>query len=308
MNNESRSLWISLAAGLFAAFLLYSYSQEKKAQYDKVYGAMKNVVVAKVNIPEMSTIDDTMLEVIEKPSDFVEPGAIQDPEQAVGQVAGKAIKKGEQLLDSKLLLPGPETGIALQVAPSKRAVTLPVDEVRGVAKLIRPGDRVDIYAAIDTGKGLAQKREVSMIMQDVVVLATGVNVVNNIPRTVESDSSGKNLILTPLSSDTKYNSLTVEATPKEAQDLIYIISTAPANIFFTLRNPNDRSVPPRLPSSSADTLAGRPNVELTPAVAPPQQQLAIPPQQVVQPSTAPLQRQHVPTSLPPKKRNGYKNF
>lgn len=307
MNNESRSLWISLGAGLFAAFLLYSYSQEKKAQYDKVYGAMKNVVVAKANIAEMSTIDDTMVEVIERPADFVEPGALQDPEQAVGQVAGKAIKKGEQLLDSKLLLPGPETGIALQVAPSKRAVTLPVDEVRGVAKLIRPGDRIDIYAAIDTGKGLAQKREVSMIMQDVVVLATGVNVVNNIPRTVESDSSGKNLILTPLSSDTKYNSLTVEATPKEAQDLIYIISTAPANIFFTLRNPNDRSVPPRLPSSSADTLAGRPNVELISPPAQPIQQ-ALPPQQPIQPYAVPQQRQPVPTALPQKKGNGYKNF
>jgi pilus assembly protein CpaB len=304
MNNESRTLWISLGAGLFAAFLLYSYSQEKKAEYDKAYGAMKNVVVAKVNIAEMSTIDDTMLEVVERPTDFVEPGALQDPEQAVGQVAGKAIKKGEQLLDSKLLLPGPETGISLQVAPSKRAVTLPVDEIRGVAKLIRPGDRVDIYAAIDTGKGMTQKREVSMIMQDVVILATGVNVVNNIPRTVEADSSGKNQIVTPLSSDTKYNSLTIEATPKEAQDLIYIISTAPANIFFTLRNPNDRAVPPRLPSSTSDTVTGRPSVsmDVTPAGGPP---AASPP--VVIPQAPAQQRPVIPTTLP-KKKGSYRDF
>lgn len=306
MNNESRTLWISLGAGLFAAFLLYSYSQEKKAEYDKTYGAMKNVVVAKVNIAEMTTIDDTMLEVIERPADFVEPGALQDPEQAVGQVAGKAIKKREQILDSKLLLPGPETGISLQVAPSKRAVTLPIDEVRGVAKLIRPGDRVDIYAAIDSGKGFAQKREVSMIMQDVVVLATGVNVVNNIPRTVEADNSGKNLILTPLSSDTKYNSLTIEATPKEAQDLIYIISTAPANIFFTLRNPNDRAVPPRLPSSTAESVTGRPAVSME-ASAPP----SMAPPVTIAPAVAPLppQRQPtIPTTLPQKKKGTYRDF
>jgi len=302
MNNESRTLWISLGAGLFAAFLLYSYSQEKKAQYDKAYGAMKNVVIAKVNIAEMSTIDDTMLEVVERPTDFVEPGALQDPEQAVGQVAGKAMKKGEQLLDSKLLLPGPETGISLQVAPSKRAVTLPIDEVRGVAKLIRPGDRVDIYAAIDSGKGLSQHREVSMIMQDVVVLATGVNVVNNIPRTVEADSSGKNLILTPLSSDTKYNSLTIEATPKEAQDLIYIVSTAPANIFFTLRNPNDRAVPPRLPSSTSDSVSGRPNASMDMGLSP---QASAPPVVIPLP---PQQRQAIPTSLPPKKKGSYRDF
>lgn len=296
MNNESRTLWISLAAGLFAAFLLYSYSQEKKAEYDKTYGTMKNVVVAKTNIEEMRTIDDTMLQVIQRPADFIEPGAYQDPEQAVGQVAGKAIKKGEQILDSKLLLPGPETGISLQVAPSKRAVTLPVDEVRGVAKLIRPGDRIDIYAAIDTGKGINQQREVNMIMQDVVVLATGVNVVNNIPRTVEADNSGKNAILTNLSADTKYNSLTIEATPKEAQDLIYIISTAPANIFFTLRNPNDRAVPPRLPSSTSDSLAGRPTANLSPpAVQAP----------VIR---APVQqRAQVPTTLP-RKKGSFRDF
>lgn len=299
MNNESRTLWISLGAGLFAAFLLYSYSQEKKAEYDKTYGTMKNVVVAKINIEEMRTIDDSMLEVIQRPADFIEPGALQDPELAVGQVAGKTIKKGEQILDSKLLLPGPETGISLQVAPTRRAVTLPVDEVRGVAKLIRPGDRIDIYAVIDSGRGIAQKREVSMIMQDVAVLATGVNVVNNIPRTVETDNSGKNQVITPLTQDTKYSSITIEATPKEAQDLIYIISTAPTNIYYTLRNPNDRAVPPRLPSSTSDTLLGRPSVSVeTPPVnlAP---RVAAP--------TVPQQRFNLPTTLP-KKNSPYREF
>jgi pilus assembly protein CpaB len=289
MNNESRTLWISLAAGLFAAFLLYSYSQEKKAEYDKTYGTMKNVVVAKINIEEMRTIDDTMLEVIQRPTDFIEPGAIQDPELAVGQVAGKPMKKGEQILDSKLLLPGPETGISLQVAPSKRAVTLPVDEVRGVAKLIRPGDRIDIYAAVDSGRGLATKREVSLLMQDVVVLATGINVVNNIPRTVDAESSGKNIVITPLSTDTKYSTLTIEATPKESQDLIYIISTAPSNIYFTLRNPNDRALSGRLPSSTSDTVLGKPAVVI-PAAPIVQRPIQLPPRVIQQPNPAPKPR------------------
>lgn len=269
MNNQSRTLVISLAAGLFASFLLYSYSQENRAAYEKKFGAKKNVVIAKVDIGEMQTIDDTMLIVDQKPSDFVEPGSIADTELAVGQVAAAPIKKGEQILQTKLLQPGPDTGISLQVAPTKRAVTLPVDEVRGVAKLIRPGDRIDIYAAIDSGKGLNARREVTMIMQDVVVLATGVNVVNNIPRTMELDSNGKNIIQTTLTGDTKYNTVTIEASPKESQDLIYLLATTPGNIYFTLRNPNDRTVPPRLPSSTSDSLLGRPSVNLdTQAIAP----------------------------------------
>jgi pilus assembly protein CpaB len=268
MGNESRTLWISLGAGLLAAFLLYSYSQEKKAEYDRTYGSMKNVVRAKIDIQEMQTIDDTMLELVERPADFVEPNAVTDPDLPVGQVAAIPIKKGETFTSGKLLMPGPDTGIALQVAPRKRAVTLPVDEVRGVAKLIRPGDRIDIYAAIDSGKGLNTRREVALIMSDVVVLATGVNVVNNIQRTFELDPTGKNIQMISLSGDTKYNSLTVEATPKEAQDLIYLVSTSAGSIYFTLRNPNDREAPPRMPTSSSDTLLGRPPVEIANPVIP----------------------------------------
>lgn len=239
-SNESRTLWISLAAGLFAAFLLYSYSQEKKAYYDAQFGAKKNIVVATTDIRELETINDTVVEVKDVPADFKQPGAVDSPELVIGQIAAVPIKKGEQILQNKLLQPGPETGISLQVAPGKRAVTLPVDEIRGVAKLIRPGDRVDIYAAIDAGKGIQQRREVALIMQDVVVLATGVNVFNNIPRMLEPGPDNK-VIQTSLIGDTKYNSLTIEANPKEAQDLIYIVATSPGNIFFTLKNPNDKS-------------------------------------------------------------------
>jgi len=90
----------------------------------------------------------------------------------------------------------------------------------------------------------------------------------------------------------------VEATPKEAQDLIYIISTAPSNIYFTLRNPNDRAVPPRLPSSTSDTVLGR-SAEAPAPVAP----------VVVPQSFAPQQpmRQPVPTALP-KKKGTFRDF
>lgn len=259
-NNETRTLWLALGAGIFASFLLYSYSQEKKAEYDKSYGTMTNVVIAKKDIQELQTIDDDMVEITQKPSNYVEPGAVTDPESIIGHVAAAPVKKGEQLLANKLLQPGPETGISLQVSPAKRALTLPVDEVRGVAKLIRPGDRVDIVTAIDSGKGAAARREVVTLLTDVPVLATGLNVVNSIPRTIEIDSTNKQVVQTVLTGDTKYASVTVEISPREAQDLIYILSTAPGNIFFTLRNPNDKQNLQRLPSSTSDSILGKPVV------------------------------------------------
>lgn len=279
MNNESRTLWISLGAGIFAAFLLFSYSQEQKAKYDLQYGTLKNVVVAKQDIYEMQTIDDTMLEIVQKPNDYLEPSHIKETESAVGQVAAVPIKKGEQILTTKLLHPGPDTGIALQVAPEKRAVTIPVDEVRSVAKLIRPGDRVDIFAAIEVGKGINQRREVSLIMSDVVILATGVHVMNSIPRTVEYDSSGKAVQQISLTGDTKYTTLTIEAGLREAQDLIYLMASSPGNIYFTLRNPNDRKAPPRMPSSNSETILSRSGISVETGSSSPSMIKAAPPTQ-----------------------------
>ena len=123
--------------------------------------------------------------------------------------------------------------------------------------MIRPGDRVDIYAAFDVGRGMNTLREVSLMMSDVVILSTGINIMNSIPRILEVDANGKEGSIIPLASDTKYSTVTFEATPKESQDLIYLEATSPGNIYLALRNPNDRKPPNRLPSSNADTVMAR---------------------------------------------------
>lgn len=295
-SNETRNLWLSIAAGVFAAFLLYSWSQEKRTEYNKKYGSMKVVVVAKEDIGEMTDIDETKLETKERPSEFVDADVVTNPEDIVGNVAAVPIKKGQMIFKNSLLTPGPDTGISLQVAPSKRAIAIPIDEVHGVAKLIHPGDRVDILAAVDSGKGTGAHREVQTLMQDVVVLATGVNIVNNIPRTIEVDSNGNSKIQTNLTGDTKYSTITIEATQKETQDLVYILSTAPGNLYLTLRNPNDRAVPPRLPSSTAESVLGKPMISMDSAPAAP----AAPP--VVLPP------QPAPRSGPAARKNGFKTL
>ncbi len=92
-------------------------------------------------------------------------------------------------------------------------------------------------------------------MQDIPVLATGVNVVNNIPRTFEVDPSGKNIIQNNLNGNTNFTTITLEVDPKQAQDLVYLISTQPGNLFMVLRNPNDRAQV-RYPSSNMETVSG----------------------------------------------------
>jgi pilus assembly protein CpaB len=256
-SNPTRTLFLSLGAGFLAMMLVYSYSQEKKAEYDKLYGTTKRIVVANKQILEMSTIDDSMIEYAEVPVSFIQPGAIENPEEVIGTVASSPIQQGEQILGTKLLAPGPSTGLSNQVAPSKRAVTLSIDDVRGVAKLLRPGDRIDILAAVESGTAMARKTEVKTLMQDVVILATGLNVTNNIPRSLETDAFGNNAVFRNLNGDTSFSTITVEATPKEAQDLVYLQVTSPGGIYFTLRNGMDRAKSTLAPSS-VNTVLGRP--------------------------------------------------
>ena len=252
--NQSRTLWISVGAALFAMLLIYSYSQEKKAEYDKKFGAAKRVLVASKDILEMQTVDDTMVQIEEKPTEYVQPGSIENPEDAVGLVAAAPIKKGEQMLVTKLLSPGPNTGLSLQVAPGKRAMTIPVDDVCGVSKLIRPGDRVDLLTAIDAGNGLNRKTEVKTLMQDITVLATGIQITNNIPRSLETDGSGKATGYRNLRGDLSFSTITVEASPQEAQDLIAIMASSPGSIYLTLRHPSDRIPRKDLRTSSLDSV------------------------------------------------------
>jgi pilus assembly protein CpaB len=221
---------------------------------EKAAGDKVKVVVARDNILQMDTIYDNMLEVKEKLREEVEPDYYDTIPSVIGGVAAIPIKKGQTITKNQVLEPGPETGMAPMVSPGKRAVTIPVNDDRANARLIKPGDRVDILAIVDTGKGVAQKREVVVLQQDVVILATGPNVLNNLPRTIERDPTGKSLIQTTLTGDTKYSTITIEARVEDAQDLIYLAATNSGSLYFLLRNPHDRKMTPRVPAASADSI------------------------------------------------------
>jgi pilus assembly protein CpaB len=255
MNQNSRTFWLSIGAALFAMFLIYSYTQEQKAVYDKRFGSTKTVLIAAKDIQEISTLDETMVVQEERPTDFIQPGAAENPDDVVGLVAATPIKKGEQIVLTKLLAPGPNTGLSHQVALAKRAMTIPVDEVRGVGKLLRPGDRVDVLTSISYGDGRNERREVKTLLQDVLVLATGLNITNNIPRVLQLDNFNGKPMYKNLNGDTGYGSVTLEVAPEEAQNIVYILSVAPGAIFLTLRNGNDK-VLNRIQTSTVDRVLG----------------------------------------------------
>jgi pilus assembly protein CpaB len=265
-SNDSRTLWLSVGIALFAVFLLYSWSQEQKAEVSRKFGATERVVIASQDIAEMETLDESKLEVVDMPTQFMQPDHLKEPEGAIGQVAAVPIKKGEQVLGTKLLLPGPDTGLSMEISPGKRAITIPVDDMRGVSRLLKPGDRIDIVAALDYGKGAEARREVRTILQDVIVLATGLNIVNKIPRRFELDANGKTVNRINLSANTNFTTITIEAQPDEVQQLVYILATSPGSLFTTLRHPNDR-YKAQTRSTTVEDVMNKPALLRVPAAA-----------------------------------------
>lgn len=291
-NNETKTLWISVGAALFAVFLLYSWSQEQKTALHEKFGSKVQIVVAAKDIAEMEPIDESMIEISSVPSHFKQPEALSNPETIIGQMAAAPIKKGEQILNTKILLPGKDTGLSMQVTPGKRAFTVPIDEMRGAAKLIKPGDRIDLVISVETGSGLDKKREVRTIMQDVPVLAVGQNIVDTVPAQLEMEDGKENFLLNNLRKVSNFNSVTLEGSPTEAQLIIHVLAANPGNLFVLLRNPNDRYINP-LKTVDSDDVMGKVKAVRVPATPPPA------------PAPAPVA---APTAKPKARRGAYEEL
>src|SRR5690606_36281457 len=63
-----------------------------------------------------------------------------------------------------------QPGLTFSIPPDKRAVSVGVNEVIGVAGFVKPGDRVDVLATFD--RNFSGQDMTTTILQDVQVLAT----------------------------------------------------------------------------------------------------------------------------------------
>ncbi len=157
---------IALVFSLAAAGLVYSYLQALAARNAK---AGMPVVVAKADIAPRTKVTAAMLKVVNVPAEYIQPGAVQDIDKAVGVVAREQIAAGEQVTLRRLLIEGRSAGFSGIIPPGKRAVSLAVTEVSGVAGMVKPGDFVDVIVTFDpnvVGEHLSQ-----IVLQNLKVLA-----------------------------------------------------------------------------------------------------------------------------------------
>ena len=157
---------IALGLSLTTSGLVYHYLQtvSEPAVKDTV-----PVIVAKVDIPLKTKVTAEMLQIQNVPSEYLQPGAIRDNKLVVGVIAREHIIAGEQITSRRLLVEGKMAGLPGVIPPGKRAMSVAVTEVTGVAGLIKPGDRVDVIANFD--QGTVGDTLGDVVLQNVEVLA-----------------------------------------------------------------------------------------------------------------------------------------
>ena len=276
---NSRAMTLSVIMAGIAVFFVMSSVSSIEEQAKQKFGDEVTVLVAKTDIKEMDTLLDTMIEPKSVPKRFVEPAAIafntkvkddsteyaMETKRIIGNVAVVPIKKGEQLSLNKITEPSLRTGLSPQVSPGKRAIAISVGETESVAKLIKPGDRVDVIAVIDFGGGQGGRdnKVAKTILQDIVILAVGRNITNNLARRVEIDPGTDKTKVRSLTDYDGYSSVTIELDPSQAQLLAAIIGGSGNKLILTLRNNDDTDRAPLGSSRSTDAFGESPRTPAT---------------------------------------------
>ena len=156
------------------------------------------VVVATRDLQIGTRLQPAMLETVSWPISAPIQSPLRSTEQAYDRVINIPILRGEPILSSKLAALGQQGGLSSVLKDGKRAVTVKVNEVVGVAGFALPGNFVDVMANIpDKDNNPVSK----IVLERIQVLAVAQDVASteNKPRVVSA--------------------VTLEVTPQEAEIL-----------------------------------------------------------------------------------------
>jgi pilus assembly protein CpaB len=227
MNNR-RNITIAVVAILAIGLGLVVYGVLTVPH--KAEPTVRPIVTAAMNIPARAHITAPMVTTTTRPVEQVQSDALGDPAAAIGQVASIDIPQGGMLVASALAKPTP-VPVGLQVPPGMRAVSIPIDQVKGVSGLLHPGDKVDVMSIPPRGTGDPQAYT---FMRDILVLAVGNDIVNPQAQAVTNAPPGA-----PTPPPNPAATVTLSVTPEQAD----MLAAADLNttVRLALRPPHERS-------------------------------------------------------------------
>lgn len=206
---------LSLLLGLGAAWMANSWLTAKlNASPDD---DLQSVVIATVEIPFGQMIEARQVSVVRMPKGTVPADSFDSPDKVVGKIATFAMLQGDILREARVAEHLGGSTLASLIASEKRAVSVRVDDVVGVAGFLLPGNRVDVLATRKSGG--SDGAEARTILQDLRVLA--------VDQTASTDKTQPVVV----------RAVTLEMTPKEAEILVKAMSEG--HLQLALRNPLD---------------------------------------------------------------------
>jgi pilus assembly protein CpaB len=154
---------VGLAAAVYAAGWV--------AQRSNI--ASTKVVTAAVDIELGSKINPQMLTTAEWPSESVPADAFKDVKELQDRVLKASVLRGEAIVNRKLSPVGTQGGLSAVIAEGKRAMTVRVNDVIGVAGFALPGNYVDVMvnAQQDRARGESGNQVSMTVLEQVLVLA-----------------------------------------------------------------------------------------------------------------------------------------
>ncbi len=149
-----RSNRLVLLVGVFlaiVAFIAVLLLQGNKPTTDTI-PTTANTVIAAADIPLGTRITADQVKIEVKDLTARDPDAFGDISQVLGKVVREPVVAG-QAITAKTLSGGTQGQILdIQVPPTKRAITVQVDQVTGVGTVIKTGDYVDMIVGFQADK------------------------------------------------------------------------------------------------------------------------------------------------------------
>ena len=170
--NNATVLVIALVLGVIAAVLtrnwLVSHSRAKLAQ------EAGTIVVAAAPLGFGSQVTPENVKENSWSANTLPEGAFATKQELLSggrRMALVSIAPNEPVLRARVTAPGQRAALSSMLDPGKRAVTVRVDDVRGVAGFIQPGDRVDVVLIRTEAESKLKEGYSDVILQYAKVLA-----------------------------------------------------------------------------------------------------------------------------------------
>lgn len=161
-------IFIALVIAIIAVVAVVLYTSNIRASAEKEVEKIE-VLVATQNIPKETFIEtllqSDMVELQAIPRKYIADNVLTSLDQYKGYVTVSPISKGEQITSTKFSKPE-QIGLAFTIPDDMVAVSIAVDEVKGVSNLISVGDLVNVIATFEPKDKESEEEQVEATVEE----------------------------------------------------------------------------------------------------------------------------------------------